>query len=106
MTDTQDRIIDLLRVYEELELRLEQTREAMTPLEAFYVEQIIQFRREQMVALAEAERSDGAHSLLSKTLASRFARMAVVYENKLTQGSDRLIKFLEEHQDGTHSDRQ
>ena len=79
----QTRIVQLLSMYEKLELTLEQCRGALTISEALCIERIIEFRQSQMVLLADASRIDGEEAELKKTLAARMGSVAACYESRL-----------------------
>ena len=87
--DSQTRISQLFGFYERMELHLEQARDQLTPLEILCVESIIDYRREQLVLLAEVERlGDSPISRLKKRMASGLGAAAVWYEQQLIKRID------------------
>jgi hypothetical protein len=68
-----------------MEARLEEVRDQLTPLEALFVERVIEYRREQFTLLAQAERSGETEARLKTVLAARIGAAAAAYEQKLTK---------------------
>lgn len=83
MTDTQTRIASLLGHFERMETKLQQNEEHLTPLEALYARQLIDYRREQLVLLREASQLGGTPSQIRTALAKRLGVVAAQFSRKL-----------------------
>lgn len=90
--NNQTRINQLFSFYERMELNLEQARDQLTPLEALYVERVIEYRREQLHLLAEVERmGDSPTSRLKNKIASGLGAAAACYERQLIKRTDDAV---------------
>jgi len=87
--NNQTRINKLFSFYEQVELNLEQARDELTPIEALYIERVIEYRREQLHLLAEIERlGDSPASELKKIIAKGLGAAAACYERQLMKGRE------------------
>jgi hypothetical protein len=78
----QDRINKQLIRYDHMEAKLDEVRHQLTPLEALYVERMIEYRREQLTLLAQASRSNNSATVV---LAARIGAAATAYEQTLSR---------------------
>ena len=84
--NNQTRIAQLFSFYEKMELDLELSRGELTPLEALYIERIIEYRRDQLYLLAEIERiGDCPVSVLKKKIAEGLGAAAACYERQFAK---------------------
>ena len=82
MSDLPERIASLLGHFEQMELRV-QDSEHLTPLEALYARQMVDYRQEQLVLLSDALHSPGPQAKLKVSLAARLGTVASQYTRKL-----------------------